>query len=417
MKFIPPLIALAIVIGWIGNERRTISELEKKSAVLKQGLADLSASNSEIGFGNSISDTSASSIKKKQPIDWKKLAVTLLESQQDDDIGAARTNIRIQQRLQSMSREEFVSALKEIEALDMNDEMKGVLEQLIIGPLCQKFPELALTHYQDRLNDEGRGMSWQLSNAMKQWASKDLVSATAWLDHQIAAGNFDPKSLDGKSRPRVQFENVLLASLVSTDLDAANKRLYLMPQDLCVEVLTTGAQAIKESDQLAYANLVRKNMLVADQARVIAQQAGNLTHGEGYNGVTEYLDRIHASPDERSASVAEAANQKFQRLSNSRKITGDDIDSMREWAATQSPNTTDKLTGKVIANAIQGNTKLEFSEAADLALKYQTSSGNDDVLVGFLNSNSFGSHLAEARILAQNISDPEQREKILSKLK
>lgn len=414
--YLPPLLALVIVAGWIGNGRRTISMLEEESAVLRTRLSALSSQNSEPDNTGSKPDASAKSAKDKEPINWKKMAVDLAAMKQDD-MGGLRTKIRLQQQIQAMSKEELVSALDEIATLDLPDEQKAIIEGLLIGPLCKKDPELALTRFVDRLNDESNGISWQLSYAMKQWAGKDLTSATAWFDQQIAAGKFDSKALDGKSRPRMQFEGMLIASMVSSDPDAASARIAALPEDQRAEVLRSAITGLEEKNQLDYANLIRKNLPASEQAKMLAQQAGQLTWRDGYTGVTEYLDRIQATPDERVVCVEKAAEQKFYHLSQGRKITGDDIDAMREWAATQSSGSTDKLTGSILANASRTNTKLDFSEAADLALKYNQASGNDDVLVSFLGSGSVGTHIKEARALAQRISDPTRREEILKKLK
>ncbi|MEO5914165.1 MAG: hypothetical protein ABIS50_08030 [Luteolibacter sp.] len=415
--FILPVLALVVVAGWIGSERNSISTLEQQSAVLKERLAARSS-----GSGPDTSSSKAKSpdklAKEKERIDWKKVAVQMAEMRQSNGMGDMRTMIRMQQKLQSMSKEELVSALDEIAALDLPDETRQMLEQMLIGPLCQKDPEFALTRYIDRLNGDRGVMGWQLSNAMKEWAIKDPAKATAWFDQQIAAGKFDSKSLDGKSRSRMQFEGMLIGTLISTDPAGAAARLTALPADQRAEVLRNNTgNAVKEEDQLAFAKLVRAQLPEGEQARTLAQQASQNAYGEGYTKVTEYLDRIEATPAERAVCVSEAADSKIQQLSQNKKITRDDIDALREWATTQAPGTTDKVTGTALGRSTEVNKKLEFSEAAELATQYHEASGNDDVLVGFLSNGPGYHHKEEARILAGKITDPKRRDEILNELK
>lgn len=70
--------------------------------------------------------------------------------------------------------------------------------------------------------------------------------------------------------------------------------------------------------------------------------------------------------------------------------------------------------------------KLNFAEAATLILQYQASSGNDDVLVGFLDGSGSITPMDGGRVghteeefikLAEKISDPARREEVLKKLR
>ena len=414
---IPPVLALVVVAGWIGNERRMISTLEKESAALKEHLA-LRSSDS----GPDVASANPKSTGKqtgKEPIDWKKIAAQIAEARGNNGgMGDMRAMIRLQQRLQELSIDELASALDEVAALDLNDETRQQLEMMLIGPLCQKDPEFALNRYIDRVADQRGGMSWQLANAMKEWMKKEPEKAVGWFDQQIAAGKFDSKSLDGKSQSRMQFEGAVISTLLTTDTAAAAARLKLLPEDQRADVLRNNTgNGVKEKDQLAFANLVREQLPEKDQAQTLAQQASQKAWSEGYTKIDEYLDRIEATPAERAVCVEEAAESKIQRISQNKKISREDIDSLREWATKQSPNTLDQVTGSALATATQSNQKMEFSEAAELATQYHQASGNDDVLIKFLNSGSAYSHKEEAIALAAKITDPKRREEILNRFK
>ncbi len=414
---IPPVAALAIAGAWLGSQRQSISTLERESAVLEKAIA---ARTSGISQDSPRSKPTApdKAAKDKEPIDWQKVAAQFAEMRQSGGGGDMRTMMRFQQRLQAMSKEELVTALEEIAALDLPAESRNMLEQMILGPLVEKDPELALTRFIDRLQDNNGSLSWQLSNAMQGWAKKDPVAATTWFDQQIAAGKFDSKSLDGKSQSRLHFEGSLTYVLLSSDPDAAGRRLAGLPADQRDEALSQFSRhPLEENDQLAFANLVRNQVPEKEQARALAQQASRLVSDEGYSKVTEFLDRIQATPAERSASVEQAAENRIQSISFQKKITRDDLDSMREWVAAQAPEKTGTVTGKVLADASQNGRKMEFSEAAEIAVQYHDASGNDEVLSAFLDGWPARQNKEQARLLAEKISDVKRRGEILKKLK
>jgi hypothetical protein len=77
----------------------------------------------------------------------------------------------------------------------------------------------------------------------------------------------------------------------------------------------------------------------------------------------------------------------------------------------------DKVTGEAIADAAQDGGEFDFEDASKLALKYHRSSGNDEVLIAFLESFAARSNLEEALPLVDKISNPARRAEILKRLK
>lgn len=415
-SFIPPVVALVIAGGWIGSQRHSIATLEKESDLLRKHIAARSSGAGD-DSPHSKNAPPGKLAKDKEPLDWKKIAAQFVEMQNSGGMGDMRTMMRFQQRLLEMSKEELVAALDEIAALDLPAESRAMLELMLIGPLVQKDPELALTRFIDQIQVKKSGMGWQLSNAFQQWAKKDPAKASAWFDQQIAAGKFDSKSLDGKSRPRQQFEGALINVLLASDPDAAGRRLGTMPEDQRSDVLTQHQfQQLKEEDQLAFAKLVRSQVPADEQADALARQASRVVLGDGYSKVTEYLDRIDATPAERAVCAGGAAESKLTNYDD-KKVTREDLDAMREWVGSQAPQALGSITGKALGNAMQGSHKMEFSEAAELAVQYNQASGNDEVLASFLESWPARKNKEQARVLAEKISDGKRREEILKRLK
>jgi hypothetical protein len=411
--FLAPLVALAIAGAWLGNQRRSISLLVEQSRVLQQAIA--SRKTGELAEGSPSSATKPE--KDKEPLDWKKIAATFGEMRRGGGMGDIRSQIKFQQRVMAMSKEELISALDEIAALDLPKESREQLEQMLIMPLGKKDPEYVLTHFTARLEDNQSLLSWSLTNALHEWAEKDPTSASAWFDRQIAAGKFDSKSLDGKSQTRLRFEGNLINTLLSSDPEAAGRRLAALPEDQRKEALQQSPQALKEEDQAAFAKLVRDQLTEKEQAEALARKASSMVDDAGFVKVTEFLDRIKATPAERSACVEQAAESQLGRFSYQKKVTRSDIDTMREWVSAQAPASMSTVTGKALANAIGNTNKMEYSEAAALAVEYNTATGNDDVLATFLDGYSARENKEQARLLAEKITDPKRREEILKKLK
>ena len=414
--FIPPVVALVIAGGWLGSQRQSIATLEQESALLRKSIAARSS-----GAGGDSpqakSAPSGKSAKDKERMDWKKIAAQFAESQHGGGMGDMRNTMKFQVRVQAMTQEELVTALDEIAALDLTADSRSMLEQMLLEPLTQKAPELALNRFIGRSITDGTSMGWQLSQALQEWAEKDPARATAWFDQQIAAGKFDSKSLDGKSPSRNQFEGSLIQILLASDPDAAGRRLGAMPEDQRGEIITNYSfHQLKEEDQLAHAKLVRSQLPEKDQAGALTPQASRMVSSDGYSKVTEYLDRIQATPAERVACAEAAAQTKLMNR-DQKKVTRENLDEMREWVRSQAPEALGSITGKSLGHAMQGNDKMEFAEAADLAAQYDQASGNDEVVGAFLEASNIYGNKEQARILVEKISDVKRREQILERLK
>ncbi|MCX6878476.1 MAG: hypothetical protein NTW21_32375 [Verrucomicrobia bacterium] len=399
----------------MGLQRRSLATLDNANGQLRQQLAAARGAAPGDGPSRAASAASDKTAPDQGPINWKMLAGQLEDMQRSGVNGDMRTMLRLQQRVQAMTQQELLTALDEIAALGLPAAACAMLEQMLIRPLILQDPELALTRFSERLKDATGLVCWQLADALREWAKKDAGKASTWFDQQIAAGNFDSKSLDGKSQSRMHFEGVLINVLLAADFPAADLRLGALPEDQRSEVMRNNLSfgSVKEDDHLAVAKLIRARVPASEQGDLFAQQASRLVQ-VGYAEVTDYLSRIEATPAERTACVEHAASSKLS--SNNQQVTREDLDAMRAWADTQAPAATGHLTGNILANATQGIHPLGFAEAGELALQYGQASGNDEVLGTFLESWTARANKEAARALAAKISDEERRAAILKNL-
>ena len=409
--FIPPAVVLLAAGLWLGGQRHTISGVEKESAALRKQIAARSGLTADPSLAKANGPAKAA--KSKEPLDWKKIAAEFADRQGGD----MRTMMRLQERLQAMSAEELMASLDEIAVLDLTSEARSRLEQMLLGPLSEKDPELALTKFIGRLETNQSMMTWQLSAALGKWLEKDPAKATAWFDREIAAGTFEAKALDGRSRSRIQFEGATIAFLLASDPTAAARRLGALPADQRDEVVSQHSfQQLKEKDQVAFAKLVRGQIPEAEQAEALARQAVRMAVQDRFTKAADFMKRIEATPAERKACVEEVAESMTQNFSHQKPMTREDFDRMRGWVGEQDPGSLGVVTGKTLATASR-NGRIDFPEAAELAVQYHAAAGNDDVLGVFLESGAARSNKEAARPLVEKISDPARREKILERLK
>ncbi len=401
------------------SQRRSISILETESEVLQTHIASArSGDTNGAGEAEETATAKAGSREKKATIQWKQLAAQM-DGLNRGGTGDMRAMIRLQSQLQEMSRDELVQGLEEIAALDLAEQERAMLEQMLLGPLVEKDPEFALTKFVARLGQGSGGLGWQLSNAMQGWAKKDPAAATAWLDRQIADGTFDSKALDGRAPERIQFEGSLVTVLLGSDPQAAAARLAALPEDQRREVLLGSHREIPDTEQAAFASLVRSQIPADQQTGTLAEQASRFSGDDSYQKVTGFLSRIDPTPAERAACVEQAGESQIRQLAWKKEVTATELDAMRTWAAAEAPDSLDRATGKALVAAIQGGKdgKTKFADAAALAVHYNEASGNDEVLATFLESWEARRNKDEARELAAKISDSERREKILEQLK
>lgn len=413
---IPPVAALVLVGIWNAVQMRSISSLESDAASLRKKISTALAA----GDFPAVSSRSSKVILTagKQPRDWKDLSARLLEMQNGGGRSDLRAGVNFQQELAAMTKEEMTAALDEIAGLGLSDEARETLESLILAPLIREDPQLALERFGDRIGSESSSIGWQLASALRDWAKTDLAGATAWFDRQIAAGKFDSKSLDGRSEDRTRFEAALMQSLLLSDPNAASQRLAEIPEDQRREVLEQIAfPELGLQDQKTYAELVRQLVPQDERAGSFAHIASELVDESGYGKVSNFLDAVQATPAERAAAASQTAESRLQSLGLEGAVTRADVDSLREWLTRQAPGQVDSITGKALAEAAQGHGKFQFAQASQLVVQYQQSSGNDDVLVAFLQSYSARSNLEESIQMANLIADQKRRTQILNQLK
>jgi len=411
--FLPPIVALILGTLWLGSEQHLITNLENETQLLREHIAAARHSDTPAEDPSLISSKHGRP-KNSNPhaIDWKKL----IQSMANDGRLSETETINLYQKFWAMSSAELMSAHEEIAALELSEEERGMLRDILIVVLAQKEPHLALECAGDKINAAPDHIRYALAAALQRWSQKDLPAATAWLDQQIATGKLDSKSLDGKIQSRLWFESALVSSLLATDPAAAEQRMMTLPENQRGAFF--GRESLiqtvsgKEKD---FADLARKYVSADQMGAACSSVTQTLIRKGGYEEVELFLNQIEANPIERRAIAAEAVKSKMMELTQTtQQVTHEDIGKMRAWVAQHSPDAVDTITGEALVDF--GGRKSPFADRVKLIEQFHAETGSDKLLIGFLSGQEVSQNRDAALALAAKISDEAQRAKIIKNL-
>lgn len=411
---LPPLAALAVAGIWLGSQRKSISAVESETQLLRQHV-DAAKSPATADGDRSLAGARARAKQAKDPkaVDWKEIASKMTVGQ--GIMPDMRAMMEIQRKIMAMNAAEIGAALEEIAALELEPQARTQIEQMLIGLLAQKEPQLVLERYFDKLDDPNSGMSWQLAHSFQQWLGKDPAAAAAWFDATIAEGKFESKSLDGKSRGRLQFEAALVSSLLASDPAAAGKRVALLPEDQRNDLFQQGMfMNLKPGSEKAFAALIREHVPEGERGAALSNATGMMVHQGGYEKVGEYLDGIEATPAERKAVASQTASSKLQMLSHQGTIDRAALDEMRGWLSKQSPDDVDTITGETLGNI--WNPSVKWEDNAKLIGELHADGASDDLLISFLDGHQASQHKEAALELAGKIADEAKRAETIEQI-
>jgi hypothetical protein len=414
-NLIPPAVALILVAIWLVPQRRSMAVLESECARLQNTITAAEAP----------SRTRPDPLEKRRKIiEWTKLGNLFQSNPMMSSISFSgalpdtREAMRFRQRMDAMSTAEIIATLDEIAALDLPHKVRENLEWTLLDAMARKDPAAALGLIESRGLMKSALYEYLISGTLQVWAQKDTAAAADWFDEQIAAGTFDSKALNGVSSSRQILETAFIRMLLGSSPEAAARRLAALPEDQRGDVMHMyDMSSVPEEIHVAHADLIRAQVPEKDQAETIASQMTNLVKRGDYSAATAYLDRIAATPAERAASVMKAIWDMYPINPDSNKLAREDFDALREWVGKQSPESVDKVMAEALGKGANGDHKITFATAADLAVEYSAQSGNDEVLAGFLTSNAARRNKAVARDLAAKITDETRRAEVLDFLK
>ena len=405
-----PLAALVFVGSWIGIQRRTLATLEDENRRLVRQAIPAATLESEEALFPELEKTRA---KGNETLNWQDLAA-LIEGK-NHGRGDTRALTAFEKRLKAMDAEELIANIEEIMNLDLTENQRYNLISEFIGPLIVQDPELALRRLFGRMGQADQA----LSEAWQKWSERDLGAATVWFDEQIAAGKVDPKRLDGSDGCRADFEGQLIKLLLASDPAAATRRMENLHPDLRDDIISQCVPKADDPTRKAWADLVRSQLPEKDGLEMIASYVPPWVQNGDFSKVMAYMDKIAATPAERSACVKHTIENWTRQTSFTNEVTVEGIESLRAWADGQEPGLSNNLSRDAIRDMLRKNheseTTLEMVES--IVAHYQAMEGGDEVLAQALEHSMDGNHKKDyVSALAARLPDEERRAKILKKL-
>lgn len=414
-SLIVPAVALISSAALIATQRHSIASLDGQTKILQSRIT--ASDTAALLSSTTKPDRPTANPSTDESINWAEF-VRKFEAMMKDGGGRTRSEdmgwVRlIENQLQAMSKEQLITELDRIATLDVAPPFNDLIKGMVMTPLIKKAPEQGLLKFME--NPSADTDNWREPiEALKQWAMKTPTEATTWLDAQIAAGKLESKSLDGKNQLRLMLEKTLIGVLLNSDPDAASRRIGQLPENQRGDVLT--GQPIEPKNQNEFAKMVRRQLTETDQVRVFCELAWLSVPKQGYGSASECLTRIEATSAERAACIEHVAISHFQQLArNAKPITSEQVDALREWTDSISPESTDLIIGRTLGRANSGGGRqTSFAKLGELAAQYSKTRGNDDILVEFLKEPTlYFFHKTEVRALTGKITDEKRRKEVL----
>lgn len=412
IHLLPPAVALIIVGIWIGYTRWTLTTLEAENLQLQKHAAAIVAENSpEALFPATDRKKTATPGVTEGKWDW--VAVGLMINEERLKSRYSDTHAEFDKRLAAMNTEELLAAVEEILTLDLPRQTQRDLLSILMEQLVNADPELVLRNFFGRL-----GRFFEYSNAWGKWMGKDLDSAMAWFDEQIAAGIMEGKSLDGRESIRNEFETILIKQLFTTNPPGAVERMESLPRNHFVHITENfSLSGIEPENQKTFADLLRRHLSEKDSIERIL--SGLQRFNDDFTRDEAFMERIGVTPAERSACLKKVMDNWCLDQAFVGTITIARIETLRTWMEAQSPGLAPDLPQEVIRYITRSNrqSKMSLEQVKEIAAHFQTLEGGNEILADALFRCANVNHRKNfVTALAEMLPDEQQRMKILIQL-
>lgn len=413
---LPPTVALLGSIWFLSRSQEEASTLRTEIRSMKQSLEqakNLPPAKPAPGAKATATDGSTGPAEEAdKPLTVEELAV-LARSSRAGGMVDLRAMMSLQTRLMKLTAADLSRLIQETGDSNLSAQNKENVQQTLTQLLSQKDPRAAVIAMAEDAQKAGGNdrNAWQFNHLFQRWAEKDLKAAAAWYDAEIAAGKFENKSLNEVNETRVQIESSLFSSLLEEDPAAARSRLEQLPPEERKTALNRAFSLPSSPEaQLAYTDMVRQLIPEEDQPELLGRMGGSVVRNGDLKGVTEYLDRIQASADVRSATALTAAQSK---LNYGETITEENSTTWRQWVQETAPEEAPKILGKVLGSNQFKEGSIESMTA--LLPKISPPGQQDQVTAAFIEAGAWQLS-GKSFALADTIQNPEIKAGTLKRL-
>jgi hypothetical protein len=349
---IAPVLALAGSVFLIVRQENTLDVLRKKTRVVQERL-ELAATvparsvdtPSDHRNGEGLPSEESFLLADGSP-DWEAV-LNLMKGdlERESSQYPASQSPAFQTLLAEMTESEITTGLAKVRGLDLDDQSRQILENILLSHFATKDPKRTLSLIGDLVSDKKKPLSWIQKTAFTALAKKDPVAAMAWLDQQTDAGKLIDMTFYPSENPRFNLERVLIGQLIATDLtNALNRAAALSEEER--RHLFSGTQSWKREGKMpvGFLTLAREN-LSEDRAISAIADAWASNFREDLTSADKALREIPFSEKEKEAVI----NRSVKNFTQYRK-EWNDYESAYQWAARQSPDQAANAIAEALLN-------------------------------------------------------------------
>lgn len=408
-----PIVTAAACLWVLGKGHTRINELKEQTSYLRSSLhaeqSSLAAKEPELAGWLAVSSGKGS---RKA---WEQIAKDLERSL----AGASSTDSAYSARFGLLGENDILLSLDEISSMtDLPRNVRWSLRYMLLERLSKLNPLAAIQHCDLSTNNSRDG--WIVSASIRRWLSQDPTAAITWLDQKIADGTLGNRSLTGFNRNRLDLELELMRHLARHTPEAAGRRFAGLPKELRDPVLeninSTGGQDV--FPRKVFVDLIRANSSTEDSIAAVTRLSVSvpITIDKPFQSVTEYLDEIEATPEERRSVVDKLAASHPLTLTHFGKDPRETIEAMRSWASGQAPGSENQATGFAILQ-LQQQGKVPDEIALDWIESFYQEAPNDEILISYFSSLPGNDQRERMAALASKITNEAERLRILEMVK
>ncbi len=350
------------------------------------------------------------------PSGMAKLAA-ILRGAELGNLAAAREALVLDSQWRTLDPATLERMIADARAADLSEQDRERLIGKLLEALADRDPARAFAvigeGFAGKTSREIQGELAKHGGLFEKWIKRDGLQALAWLDQQIAAGNFDSRSLAGTSTLRQDYESRIFA------LTGDGSRITALdPADRLPALQSWRFGDLPPERQAAFAEVARSSGLTpAEVAQALnpllkrQMQAGDLADADAF------FDRVGVTPEELPRLSEDAAGQALFALGKKAdELTGEEVPAIRTWLGEKSAEG-DSYIGSMIGRGFANG--WDAGQIFSTLNQLQEEQPSDDLVSTFLiaASQQGGKQKldhAAAVELANRIADPGKRAVTLS---
>ena len=329
-------------------------------------------------------------------------------------------------KLAALDPPTLVDLIRRTSAAPLGLDKKSGLSGALVAALAGTDPKLAVTTAVDAL---GSGLNpprmvngSDLGISLAKWAETDPAGALAWFREQASSPKFSSRGLVKEPGISSQIDGLkasLLAALVTSEAPQADDLLRNIPETERSAAILNSIPLLPRQggdDWLGpYLRIVRDLVPAAGRDKILEQLAGTA----GREGLLRMLGSSKATPEEtadlaRAIVRGELSQSRQQQWQSGGKTPAADLGSITAWLRQVAPGREEEI--------LAGSQTGVDQKGADLGAKVVDGMRRmkglpDHQIASMLMKYDLSDHTPEALELAEQIKDPELKQKTVDHLK